>query len=247
MKTSFALCCLLPVLATCNLSAAIIVSQASEPISEVIMTNPGTPGGGFQVRNQPPTDNRWVGVGFKALSSSLLDRVSFQISSVGAGAANASMSILILSMSSLSSTPPTFPALQTETHTLPATLTAGNWITFDLDTPFQLAQDSLYGILIRFDTAASSRTMNLVTASGAPGAAGIGQNFSTLDSGSNWSYNNPWDFVLQTTVPEPGTSGLLLASLALLSGRRGRGEDRTERAVSIRIAPRKKRRRRFSF
>jgi hypothetical protein len=199
-------------------TAAVITFTDTLPSSNVMLSNASTGGGNNrQFYNYEPassTSVRWVGVGFQAPSATSLDQATFFLynDQVSADDLNAQMTISIVSLSTLTGAPSTpFTPLYSETGMSPSSYNGQNYITFDLDTPYALAADNFYGIVLSFDDPSKNRFMSLFMA-GTPGNGMRGSEFYTNSFGATWTTDSiSMDFVLQT-VPEPTSSGLLGAA-----------------------------------
>lgn len=212
----------LVVLATAPaLSAAVITFTDTLPSTNVILSNANTisAGGNLQIRNTggtDPTNNRWVGSGFKAATTTTLDKVTLLIANdtVNANALGATMTIAFVSLTSQTAAPSQpYSPFYSETASVPSTYANENYITFDLATPISLTANSYYGFLVYFNDPKSTRGINITTTPGS--TAGTGNNgslFFTYDQGATYTTSsNPVNFVLQA-VPEPSMVALLAIS-----------------------------------
>ena len=201
---------------------ATVTFDNVQPSSDIILANSQKSStGAIQVYNLSGTGDRWVGFGFQTTSSALLDKVTFTIYNdlVYSGALGSTLTLSIVSIPTLTSAPSApLVILYSESATVPLTYSQQDYFTFDLTTPYQLAANSPYGILLAFSNpAAQNKAITLWQASvNTAGTNNLGSTFYTMDGGASYTTSSgTLNFVLQT-VPEPSALLLSLSAFGLL-------------------------------
>lgn len=186
-----------------------------------ILANSSTASNNLQIRSTSTSDNRWVGVSFKTGGAASLEQIGFSLNTVTASAAGDSMTIALVSFNSsslsggTSALPYSSSILHSETVSLPASYAAQSYIQFTLDSAWNLAANTNYGIMLYFNSLESSRYITLDTGGSGSTAGPVGYLFYSADGGTSNAVTNgtPLIFYL-SSVPEPASCALLLPALA---------------------------------
>lgn len=225
LTTVFALAIVIQLPAILSAHGATALFDNASPVDAYLSNTQTTPEVTINWRYSSLTQNRWAGFAFSAPSNASLEKVSFQLmntsTSVQSGALGASGTIYIISLTSLTSAPATTTSnpsfldtvLYSESFTLPVSYGSQTHLSLNLTTPFLLSDEATaYGIVLSFDSNASSRQIDFSAAGDVSGD--LGRSFYTNSSQSDGTAAfttsaRPMNFILYA-IPEPSSVALLL-------------------------------------
>lgn len=174
-----------------------------------------------------PLSNRHVGQLFKATETAMLDTITLKVGSTSSAATNAAFTLTFYEFAGTGSADVAAPTtLFTANGVLSATFSSGHYLTFSVGSAnFTMQENKLYGFLLSFDEAATSRSVTFRTIDLPSGNSVIDRRIMVENGGAMTGYDRQsleFYVTTATTIPEPAHAGLLvgIAACAMLTGRR---------------------------
>lgn len=163
--------------------------------------------------------HRNVGQSFLATQNAGLESVVFHINDITPAeqALNAAFTLQIFSVTGPAVLPST-AALYTGQGTLPAAMAGNDWLTFKLDSPFQLTAGAYYAVMLSFNDPLTGHSVSLISSpTDTAYANGMGIFYTNvLDNGPLAYVRSMSDFEMILIIPEASSMAMLALGAGLL-------------------------------